>query len=1023
MLNFLMSRPIWQKLMVLFLGVGIIPLLVVSYQSVLLSSDALFARAGNTLEGLRDAKAKSVQDYFANRRSEISLLATAPQVIKLAGQMKSSFHSVVQDNAVDEAQLARFRTGVESYYRDQFGQEYQKRMAKAADMSMALSSLTPESTLLQYFYIQNNANPLGSKHLLDVASDSSGYSRQHSQLHGFLRSAVAAFGYYDIFLIDPDSGDVFYTVFKELDFATNLKNGAWAQTGLGKVYRAALALDKPGSSVLVDFERYRPSYDDPASFMAAPVYSDGKRVAIVALQLPLEPMNAIMNDRSGLGETGETFLVGPDHLMRSDSVLFADRFAVKTSFAHPDQGRVDLPIVKTAFDERVELNRGVTESFDLGGNPSIAAYAPIDLGEFNWAIVSVQPTKEAMAAVNAIKQGNQTIGIVSAVLIVLVAFVLGKGLSAPIVALRNYIVRVEKTAELQPQGIKVFGDEIGQTVTAFESMLHSLQHAFVDVTSSLEKVAAGQYEMTAVDQYNGDIKRLAQGVNVTVDQLQVSTQQQRSQQEALAAAARDMEQKARETEQLAAQAAEEADRANRIKQALDACSTPVMMADDTHQIIYTNGAMQGLVQKYEADFRKVFSGFDRARLIGTNMDMFHRNPAQQRTAMSQSTGPRQAEEILAGKTLRVTASPVLKDGKWVGTVVEWLDRTDEVSIEQAVDEMISAVAQGDFSSSIDEQGKEGFFLRLSEGLNAMVGTSSAALQDIMHVMNQLAKGNLTTHIEKQYQGLFGQLRNDVNLTIDRLSQVVGEILESSTAISNGASEIESGVMDLSRRTEKAAAALEETAASMDEMTASVKNSAQHAATVLQLSAQAEAHAEEGSAVMERVIQSMHGINKSSNQIADIISVIDEIAFQTNLLALNAAVEAARAGEQGRGFSVVASEVRKLAQRSAGAAKEIKELINESVGKVSSGSVLVDESGKRLHDIRTAVGRVAGAIREIATAASEQATGISQVNVAIGQMDESTQQNSALVEQATAAAESMAVQSRSMAETVRFFQVR
>lgn len=1022
MRSFLMSRPIWQKLMVLFLGVGLVPLLVVSRQSVNLSSEALYAQVATTLEGLRDAKAKAVQDYFKNRRSEISLLATAPQVITLAQQMKTSFHSVTTENAVDAQNLGRYRAALAEYYRDQFGREYEKRTGKMVDVSGYVTSLSDEAAALQYLYIQKNSHPLGSKHLLDSAKDGSAYSRDHQQLHGFLRSVIGAFGYYDIFLIDPESGDVFYTVFKELDFATNLKSGAWSQSGLAKAYRSALVLEKPGQSVLVDFERYRPSYDDPASFMAAPIYANGKRIAIVAVQLPLEPMNAILNDRSGLGETGESFLVGADHLMRSDSVLYPEHFTVKTSIGDPARGRVNMDSVQLALSGNGEIQRGVAQESDFGGNAAIVARAPIDLGDFNWAILSVQSEKEALAPARDIQDKNRLIGAVSVVLIMVVAFLLGKWLAAPIVGLRNLIVRVQRTADLQPQGAIVYTDEIGQTISAFENLLSTLKTSFADVTSTLEKVAAGHFETTHVDQYNGDVKRLAQGVNATVLQLQKSTQQQLSQQEELASAAQAMEQKARETSALAQQAAEEADRANRIKQALDACSTAVMMADENHTIIYMNDAMKALMHKYETAFRAEFSHFDASRLIGQNMDMFHRNAEHQRAAVSQMEGFRQTEVELAGKTLRITVSPVKKDGKWVGTVAEWLDRTDEVSIERAIDQMILAVSNGDFSLAVDERGKEGFFLRLSVGLNAMVGTTRRALEDIMHVMSQLSQGDLTTQIDKPYSGLFGQLKNDVNVTIETLSRVVSEILESTSAISTGASEIESGVMDLSRRTEKQAAALEETASSMDEMTSSVKNSAQNAATVLQLSVQAEEYAHAGGSVVSRAIESMQGINASSRQIADIIGVIDEIAFQTNLLALNAAVEAARAGEQGRGFAVVASEVRKLAQRSAEAAKEIKTLISDSVNRVATGSALVDESGKRLHDIRTAVERVASAIREIAAAANEQSSGISQVNIAIGQMDESTQQNSALVEQATAAAESMATQSRVMAETVKFFQV-
>src|SRR5690606_20136500 len=224
-----------------------------------------------------------------------------------------------------------------------------------------------------------------------------------------------------------------------------------------------------------------------------------------------------------------------------------------------------------------------------------------------------------------------------------------------------------------------------------------------------------------------------------------------------------------------------------------------------------------------------------------------------------------------------------------------------------------------------------------------------------------------------------------------------------------------------QRTQEQAAALEQTASSMEEMTATVKQNADNARQANQLSSNARSHAERGGAVVTRVVAAMEEINASSRKIADIIGVIDEIAFQTNLLALNAAVEAARAGEQGRGFAVVATEVRSLAQRSATAAKEIKELIGDSVEKVKAGSELVDESGKTLGDIMDAVKKVTDIVAEIAAASEEQAAGIEQVNNAVSQMDQTTQQNAALVEEVSAASKTLEQRAEEMVRLMSQFK--
>ncbi|MBX9606476.1 MAG: PAS domain S-box protein [Gammaproteobacteria bacterium] len=290
------------------------------------------------------------------------------------------------------------------------------------------------------------------------------------------------------------------------------------------------------------------------------------------------------------------------------------------------------------------------------------------------------------------------------------------------------------------------------------------------------------------------------------------------------------------------------------------------------------------------------------------------------------------------------------------------------------------------------------------------------------VMSEVQRGNLTMTLDGEYEGEFAVLQRAVNGTIEQLRDVVGRIRTGALNINSAASEVAKGNTELSTRTEEQASSLEETAASMEEMTSTVQQNAENSRQANELAASARDQAAEGGEVVGRAVDAMSAINQSSRKIADIIGVIDEIAFQTNLLALNAAVEAARAGEQGRGFAVVASEVRNLAQRSASAAKEIKALINDSVGKVAEGSRLVDESGRTLTTIVAAVRKVSDIIADIAVASEEQSSGISQVNTAVTQMDQMTQQNAALVEQAAAAAESMDEESRGLIELVQFFDL-
>jgi methyl-accepting chemotaxis protein len=303
----------------------------------------------------------------------------------------------------------------------------------------------------------------------------------------------------------------------------------------------------------------------------------------------------------------------------------------------------------------------------------------------------------------------------------------------------------------------------------------------------------------------------------------------------------------------------------------------------------------------------------------------------------------------------------------------------------------------------------------------LIRSISHALAYAMKVANEIAGGKLGHEIEVKGKDELANLLSALRTMDQRLVEIVAEVRQGSDAVSTAAQQIARGNDDLSQRTQEQASSLEETASSMEEMTSTVKQNAENASHANQLARGAREQAERGGEVAAQAVVAMREINSSSRKISDIVSLIDEIAFQTNLLALNAAVEAARAGEQGRGFAVVATEVRNLAQRSAGAAKEIKLLINDSADKVRAGTDLVDQSGKALADIVDSVKKVTDIVAEIAAASQEQSAGIDQVNNAVSQMDEMTQQNAALVEEASAAARAMHEQAGELSRQVNFFR--
>lgn len=299
----------------------------------------------------------------------------------------------------------------------------------------------------------------------------------------------------------------------------------------------------------------------------------------------------------------------------------------------------------------------------------------------------------------------------------------------------------------------------------------------------------------------------------------------------------------------------------------------------------------------------------------------------------------------------------------------------------------------------------------------------APMNRLIDSIRHIAGGDLVKSIEVDGSNEVGQLAESLRHMQSELVRTVGDVRNGANAIYSGASEIATGNNDLSSRTEQQAASLEETAASMEQLTATVKQNAENARQASHLALSASETAQRGGNVVDSVVQTMRDISTSSQKIADIISVIDGIAFQTNILALNAAVEAARAGEQGRGFAVVAGEVRNLAQRSAQAAREIKTLIEDSVGKVDVGSTLVESAGETMAEIVSAVTRVTDIMGEIASASDEQSRGIDQVGLAVVEMDRVTQQNAALVEESAAAAAALEEQASRLTEAVAVFRIQ
>jgi len=912
-------------------------------------------------------------------------------------------------------------------------------------------------------YILQNPYPVGEKQKLIFQDDDlTAYGQVHKAYHPWFSSFAEKRGYRDVFLVNLD-GNVVYSVYKETDFASNLTEENAEFNPLAQTFQASLKLRK-GEQTFTDFSNYEASEKQAAAFIGQPIVIEGFTKGVLIFQLSVDPINQVISKRKGLGKTGEAILVGADRLARNQSPLF-DRDTVlkrEVGGAH----------VRKALDgQKGILETEIVQAGQTEPSNHFVAYAPFNFKDVNYAFVVAQDADEVLAFLSDIQ--NMLLLTMAGVVgvVVVIGIFIGKSISRPITEMTELVSELAagrvKTVDMQDRG-----DELGLMALSLNQIyMMSVENtrirtALDNATTCIMVADAGReiiYMNNAiVDMFEvaqSDIRETLPHFDVnnilgqSIDIFQSDSQFQADTLSDLNTPQKTRMMMGQRTFDLTMAPVRDADGRRlgsviewmdltdglarreldettaienyRIRTALDSATTCIMVGDSQGEIVYVNPAAHKMFEVAENDIRQVLPDFDSENILGQPINAFKNNTLAGREKYSvNDKGIQQARIKMGNRTFELTAASV-KDGDDTdyGDVVEWKDITDQLAVQEEVDNVVRSVVNGDFSQQISLNGKQGFMLSLAQSVNALTDTVRDVFDEIAQSLSALAKGNLEYQITKDYFGTYEALKQDTNQTSQRLRSIVGDIMLASSEITSASREISSGSIDLSQRTETQASSLEETAASMEEMATTIKQNADNAQQANQLARNARDVAEVGGDVVVQAVGAMSSIEESSQKVSDIIGVIDEIAFQTNLLALNAAVEAARAGDAGKGFAVVASEVRTLAQRSGEAAKDIKNLILDSNQQVRNGVKLVGDTGASLENIVNSIKRVADIVSEIAAASREQASGVDQINSAITQMDEMTQQNAALVEESSASARSLEDQSEKMMQLISFFETR
>lgn len=349
--------------------------------------------SSDKLSALRDSKQAYLRYYLNNIKNQVLTFSENRMVVDAMAKLPRYFELFRSINSISAPERQRMTAELRTYWDNEFSETYRAlNNGQDPQVETYFDQLDYDSLVLQYYYIRANENPLGSKDELDTPNDRSAYSRLHASIHPPIRSYLRKFGYYDIFLVDSDSGDIVYSVFKELDYSTSLIDGPFADTNFGRVFRRANEATEPGAFFIEDFEPYWPSYEAPAAFVASPIFDNGKKLGVAIFQFPIDTLNEVMTDRSGLGDTGETYLVGSDYRMRSDSFLDPENRSLVNSFRNPEQGSVQTEAVESAL--RGESRVGVLKNYQ--GEYVLSAWSPFRFETLNWAILSEKNVSEVL---------------------------------------------------------------------------------------------------------------------------------------------------------------------------------------------------------------------------------------------------------------------------------------------------------------------------------------------------------------------------------------------------------------------------------------------------------------------------------------------------------------------------------------------------------------------------------------------------------------------------------------------------
>jgi methyl-accepting chemotaxis protein len=486
-----MKLTLKTKILFAFLFVGLVPLITIGFYSYWKSSQSLEASSIAKLQSINSLKSRAVENYFALLRAQAKTLAHNQGTKEGFKKFTDAFGTYLIDNKITLADSEVQKESLKKFYSNEFGAEYAKQnQNKTIDTESLLNDLTNDQYALQIDYIVNNPNKLGSKHLQERSSKNTNYDNVHAYYHTNFRENLEKFEFYDIFLIDAKTGNIVYSVYKEVDFATSLKTGPYKNSGLAKIFNRAMDLTNPEDVVVEDYDVYRPSYDGPAGFVATPIWVNGEKIGVLAFQISFDKINSLTLQQSGNEKTLETYLIGSDFKMRSDAVADHEHRNVRASFRNPEKGSIESPSIRSALSGETISEHAK----DYFGEDSLISSAPLNVPGLKWMIQSVHRTKEALDPIAQLKNAFLIVGISFFVLISLFAIWFDRSIVS---ALIQSIAKVANDLKREAASINVVSKSSAEIAT-------SLSEATTEQAASLQETVASIDEISAMVTRNAD---------------------------------------------------------------------------------------------------------------------------------------------------------------------------------------------------------------------------------------------------------------------------------------------------------------------------------------------------------------------------------------------------------------------------------------------------------------------------------------------------------------------------------------